>query len=484
LLIGLVTKEQTMQTTSTKTAKTGAQGNPPDAAATPVWNWTKELVTYPQAVVAAHSVDDIVAVVRDRDKYPAPVRAHGSKHTTTACGEADGGTIVDIRAMDRILRIGGERVTAEAGAKYIDVAKELEKHNLQFFVNIELGNLSMGAAACTATKDASMPGEYGQVNSYCIGLKLVKASGDIVEITENDTEVLQAARSSYGMLGIVYEVTFKVKPLQAMKVKHEVFSVDAFARRLPELIGRGQSMMMYVFPFLNRIVVEFRSYVGEEAEVKKRLRASHFIWRLRNRSWKTVVPWLNHILEKYAPQLIRYHIVNAVNWIVQLMLTKLLVGENTIPTDQMIRYPAVSGASKYTFSIWAIAEDRYSEALLEYFRFAQEYYKTNHWRPNMLHVGYRILQDQSSLFSYTYDGDVLTIDPVSTGEPGWMDFLAAYNEFCSERGGWPLLNQTPGLTRGQVQKAFGDRLDRFAALRSRFDPDDRFLNGYFRELIT
>ncbi len=290
-----------MQTKSTKTANTSARGNPPDAAATPVWNWTEELVTYPQVVVTARSVDDIVAIVRDRDKYPAPVRAHGSRHTTTACGEADGGTIVDMRAMDYILRIEGDRVTAEAGAKYIDVAKKLKKHNLQFFVNIELGNLSMGAAACTATKDASMPREYGQVNSYCIGLKLVKASGDIVEITENDTEVLQAARSSYGMLGIVYEVTFKVKPLQAMKVKHEVFSVDEFARRLPELIGRGQSIMMYVFPFLNRIVVELRSYVGEEAEVKKRLPASHFIWRLRNGSWKTVVPWLNHILRSMHP---------------------------------------------------------------------------------------------------------------------------------------------------------------------------------------
>ena len=42
------------------------------------------------------------------------------------------------------------------------------------------------------------------------------------------------------------------------------------------------------------------------------------------------------------------------------------------------------------------------------------------FRPNMLHVGYRIEQDDSSLFSYTYAGRVLTIDPVSTASPEYM----------------------------------------------------------------
>jgi len=52
-----------------------------------------------------------------------------------------------------------------------------------------------------------------------------------------------------------------------------------------------------------------------------------------------------------------------------------------------------------------------------------------------------------------YAGDVMTIDPVSTANPGWTTFLDTYNQFCSDRGGIPLLNQTPRLTRAQVQKA-------------------------------
>jgi L-gulonolactone oxidase len=48
---------------------------------------------------------------------------------------AEGGTAVLMREMNRILAIGPETVTAEAGALYIDVAKELQKHGLQFYVN-------------------------------------------------------------------------------------------------------------------------------------------------------------------------------------------------------------------------------------------------------------------------------------------------------------------------------------------------------------
>src|SRR5207253_2955175 len=83
---------------------------------------------------------------------------------------------------NRILSIGTDTVTVEAGAVHIDIAHELEKHKLQFYVNTEIGSLSAGSAACAGTKDASMPGEYGQVGSYIIGVKMVLPSGELLEV--------------------------------------------------------------------------------------------------------------------------------------------------------------------------------------------------------------------------------------------------------------------------------------------------------------
>lgn len=78
----------------------------------------------------------------------------------------------------------------------------------------------------------------------------------------------------------------------------------------------------------------------------------------------------------------------------------------------------------------------------------------------------------------------MTIDPVSTGNSGWKDFLTDYNTFCMERDGKPLFNQTFGLTRAIVVHAFGERLQTMREACHQFDPQGRLMNDYFRSLLT
>ena len=205
-----------------------------------VTNWFGDLVSHPKVVVEAASVADIIAVLKDPVKYPSPVRAVGSNHSTAPCGVAEGGTLIKMAGMNRILAITPDAVTVEAGAIYIDLAQELEKHNLQLYVNTEIGSLSAGSAACAGTKDASMPGEFGQVSSYVTRIKMVLPSGELLEVTEDQPELMQKVRSSYGTFGVVYEVTFRVRPIVPLAVHHENFAIADFVRRLPELKARGR----------------------------------------------------------------------------------------------------------------------------------------------------------------------------------------------------------------------------------------------------
>jgi FAD/FMN-containing dehydrogenase len=445
-----------------------------------VHNWFGSITSFPSVVTEADTVQDIVAIVQDAEKYPGPVRAVGSNHSTTPCGVADNGTVVVMRKMNRILNISPDTVTAEAGALYIDVAKELQKHNLQFYVNVEIGNLTIGSAACGGTKDASMPGEFGQACSYASAIKMVTPSGEIVEVTEEEPELLQAVRASHGLFGIIYEATFKVKRLQPMAVHHKTYSLDEFDKELPVLKTKGESIMMYIEPFVGTITVEFRRYRGDKDPSK----SSSWQWKLRNLVWSTLAPYFSYKVTKYVPiKTIRYFLINAYNRLKNLVLVLGVRGENTVPTAQMIRYPEKATNSRYTFSIWAFPEEEYIRNLRAYFEFCHEYYRSRGYRPNLMNVGYRINKDTSSLFSYSFGGNVMTFDPVSTGDPGWEEFLVAYNDFCSRHGGSPLFNQTNSLTRSQVEKAFGNRRGTFEGYRRRFDPTERLLNQYFRKLL-
>ncbi|HWB83952.1 MAG TPA: FAD-dependent oxidoreductase [Bryobacteraceae bacterium] len=445
-----------------------------------ITNWFGDLVTHPQAVVEAKSVDDIIAVLKDPVKYPPPVRGIGSNHSTAGCGNADGGTVIKMSGMNRILDIGADSVTVEAGAIYIDIAHELQKHGLQFYVNTEIGSLSAGSAACAGTKDASMPGEYGQVGSYITRIKMVLPSGELLEVTDAQPELMQLVRSSYGLFGVVYEATFKVRPIIPMSVHHKTYTLEEFVAELPELKKLGYSLMYYIFPFDNNITVEFRKYnPGAKGD------PDGHVWPLRNYMWATAGPAVCAQAEKDIPvPAVRYKVIDGISALWRFKLENLVTSDNTVATDQIIRYPTVAGDSKYTFSLWAFPTESYPTLLPQYFDFCRKYYETKGYRNNMLYVGYWILKDQQSLFSYSYDGDVMTIDPVSTANPGWQTFLDDYNQYCSDRGGIPLMNQTPRLTRAQAQKALGDRLKKFAAARKTYDPNDRLLNSYFRDLLT
>ncbi len=444
-----------------------------------VTNWFGNIVSHPAVVVEAHSVDDIVRVLKDPATYPSPVRVVGSNHSTAPCGVADGGTLIKMK-MNRILNIGAGTLTVEADAVHLDMAKALEAKGLQFYVNTEIGNLSAGSAACAGTKDASFPGEYGQVGSYITGVKMVLPSGNLLEVSEDrNPELMQIVRSCYGLLGIVYEVTYKIRPLTPMHVHHTTYSLEDFLAALPELKALGYSMMFYMFPFVDKITVEFRKYNPDATG-----EPNHFAWQSRNETWGTVGPRLGfHVEQSCSIPAIRYGIIDSLNAAWRAQLETIVCGDYTSPPDQIIDYPAVSNDSRYTFSLFAFSEDEYPAALTAFYQFCKDYYAQKGYRSNLLYVGYRIAQDDKSLLSYSYDGPVMTIDPVSTANPGWDAFIDAYNQFCSDRNGRPLPNQTPGLTRAMLQKAYGDKLTILEDTRRQYDPADRLLNGYFRELL-
>lgn len=447
-------------------------------------NWKKSISYDASALVVVTSPEQIATIVRDRDSYPSPVRARGSHHSTTGCVVAEGGTVIDLRRMNRILDINQQAltITMQAGVRHIDAAKALEKLGLQFYVNVEIGNLTVGSGACGATKDASFFAdgdmEYGQVASYCIGYKAVQPDGSLLEVTEADGEMLEIMRSSYGLLGIIYEVTYRVKRIRPMAVKHVAYSARDFCNRMGELLSQDRSTMLYLFPFLDKVVVEYR-FDGQAP-----MRSGSWQWRLRNWVWKTGSPGFARVITSFVPgRSLRSWILDRWNSLSVWVMTSVLRGCHTSPADQIILYPETAGFASYTFSIWAFSRETYGEDLLAYFQFCRDYFERTGYRCDLLNVGYSIAADRQSLFSYSRNGPVLTLDPVSTGSEGWLEFLDAYNAFCDERGGKPLFNQSRGITHDQARRAFGEEIDAFTARRRELDPEDRFYTPFFRELF-
>ncbi len=209
-------------------------------------NYDGSIVTNPLQVVYVETVADIQAVLRDRAQYPSPVRAMGSYHSLTPCASSEG-TIINMSGMNKLVNIdlAGQTLTAQAGMQMIQASKVLRAEHLQMMLNIEIGNMTLGSAACCHSKDALDGIEFGQVSSYVTAIKWVSPAGDLQEASEtDDLELLRKMRSSYGLCGVVYEVTLRIKPIEALHFNYLPRPVDELTdQEVDDLLDNSEGLI-------------------------------------------------------------------------------------------------------------------------------------------------------------------------------------------------------------------------------------------------
>ncbi len=295
-------------------------------------------------------------------------------------------------------------------------------------------------------------------------------------------ELLPFIRASYGLAGIVYEVTFKIKPLEIISFDYDVHDVE-------DLKDSTIKKAIVVEPE-HRDVDDRRRHrdsvaqQGEEAEARvagrregvrlelpgrlHRPRHSRSLWR--NRARQGSRRRLGGGLE-----LAFYRLLSAGG------------GFTLEAPDKTINYSKTPQSARYAFTFWAFPRADYVKNIKDYVKWADDYYKQTGFRCNMPLGSYFIRKDRSSLLSYTWDGDIISLDPIhapSEKEPeAWPTFLKAFNEWAHQRGGIPLLNQSPFVKKEHVVDAYGDRWKKLGDWLKTVDPDRRMVNEFFAELL-
>jgi hypothetical protein len=451
--------------------------------ANPVVNYDGSIIANPQQLVVAKSVADIQAVLRDPSTYPGSVRAMGSYHSLTPCASSDG-TIIDMKQMNQVLSIDAANLTftAQAGLQMIDASHTLRAANLQFMLNIEIGNMTLGSAACCHSKDALDGIEFGQVSSYVIGMKWVTPKGDLAEASESDNlDLLKIMRSSYGLMGIVYEVTFRIKPIEALHFTYLPISVDKLTQeQLDDLLNTSEGLICWT---VGRTAVFQQRHKITQPGIFAALQAS-----IRHTLWNFQAAFVGHLIDTFVLNKDVRNAVEQGNFDVENLLydtLHLAGGITLLAPDKTIDYRNTPQEARYAFTFWAFPRSQWLPTYLAYLDFADQYFRQTGFRCNMPLGAYHIRTDSSSLLSYTSDGEIFSIDPIHapTDQTAWANFLKAFNGFASQRGGIPLLNQSPFITRAQVQKAYGARWQQFSDAVHSADPAGRLLNPFFGDLL-
>jgi FAD/FMN-containing dehydrogenase len=432
----------------------------------------------PRLVLKLKRFEDLPAVLSKTKSYPTPIRMVGGDYSQTRCVGGDGGTTVDTAGLGKILEFGETFVRAQAGVRVGTLVQALAERGLELPLTPEMGRMSLGAAAVTTLPQPSYDTGVAQLSSCVTELKLITPQGKQMIVTERDRDLMRVLRSSFGLLGVVHEVVLRVRPLTPVKIDYQVFSLKDFSTRFASIVKTPGALRLHISPFNDRITVERRT-LDDSASLSR-----SGIWQIRNSVMRNVLPAFGSSVGSVlsAPGL-RAVMLSGVQKALRATLDRSTRGVVMYSHEWMRDLPAEAWKARHTYSLWGFAQADFPKVLAEYFAFCKSYYKEHRYRCNVVTGASRLHQDRGSLFSVSYTGPMFTLEPSSTGDSGWDDFLIDFNDFASNLGGTPTFNQTRALQVEHVSKAFGERVKLFRALRQRTDPLNRLRNSYFAYLL-
>ena len=451
---------------------------------TRIANYDGSITASPQQLVHPETVEEIQAILRDTNRYPSPVRAVGSYHSLTPCASSPG-TMIKLDRMTDVIAIDPASCTftAQAGLQFIDANHALRQSGMQFMTNIEIGNMTLGSAACCHTKDALDGVEFGQVCSYVTAMKWVSPSGDLAEASEStNPELLRKMRSSHGLCGVVYEVTFRIKAIEALHFTYHPRPVHELTHEeVNQLLDTTEGLICWT---VGRTCVFQRRHKVKHADILGALASA-----VRRRTWNYNVAHAAHFIDQFvSSKRLRDAAQDGMVDVFNLLYDTLHLfgGITLLAPDKTIDYRQTPESARYAFTFWAFPRAQWLDTLRAYLDFAEAHFKATGFRCNMPLGAYHIRKDDKSILSYSHDGEVFSIDPIhsSTDDAAWHEFLRAFNDFAYARNGIPLLNQSPFIERKHMESAYGRRWTEFSQWVRSADPAGRMLNPFFEDLLS
>lgn len=425
-----------MAIVDTVVPKAAAPCGPEDQGNITLHNWNLSLQTHPACVVIAKDKADIQRIIMDCKTYPTPVIAVGSMHSVTPCLVNNGGTIISVSNMNKIIGLVGSGdqavVKVETGVKLVDLHKWLAEKGYELSFSPEIGDATVGSLVVTTSKDSSIDG-LGYLSALVCDVTYVDDQGNLVSLSQKESERLVEFTCSYGLMGIVVEVGLVCRKLTPVKTLTRTIG---YSKNLGKKIEAARRECDNMFVIINpgRYVYLEQRWRVESLGFKAAMTANMLRFT-KNAKYRN---FLRGAMAKFS---------GPMRW-------------NRFPMfhyrhEFVNQYPAVTDKEKrLDFSFYEFDLPNIEQVVGDLVEFAASYKKRNDFLPSgfAMYFVKRSGEKPSGSFS-GQAGTSFMLDPIyhSPTDPRWSAFCEEMNEWAIKRGANVSLSQTKGLKPHQAQ---------------------------------
>jgi alditol oxidase len=178
-----------------------------------VKNWAGNVTYSTRRILRPRSVAEAQEMVAAAET----VRPLGTRHSFSLVADS-AGVLLSTENLNRVVEIGDETVTVEAGIRYGDLRSALESHGLALPNLASLPHVSVGGAIATGTHGSGARNQ--SLSAGIESLELVCADGSISRLRRGDGD-FDGAVVSLGALGLVTRASLDVVP--AFELRQYVF---------------------------------------------------------------------------------------------------------------------------------------------------------------------------------------------------------------------------------------------------------------------
>ncbi len=387
---------------------------------------------------APESEAELAEMVREATSQGLNVRCVGSGHSFTPVALTSGLQLT-LSGMQGVVNIdqARNRVAVRAGTTINQLGKVLKSSGLSLINQGDIDSQALAGALTTGTHGTGAT--LGNMASQIVGMRLIEPDGSILVVDETTPDLLDAARVSVGMLGVISEIT-----LQAM---------DSY--NLHEKLWR----------------CTFDEMIEQHDELAAKHRHFGFFW--------CPVPESRHCY--CLPDTASVSTTDRTSDVCEMKVIDITDRPPMEDGFEKIAYSSEIYPIEYVPNFheleYAVPVANGKEAVKAVRKLMLEKHPTC-----IYPIEYRFTAGDSGWISPFFEQDSITLSV--SGEPGtdYWEYLRDVDTILRQYGSRPHWGKLHFLGAEDVTALY-PRAGDFRALRAKVDPEGRFLNDHLRQLF-
>lgn len=410
----------------------------------------------PRRFAAPRSVDELVRLVRESRH----LRAVGAAHSWSPAIVTDD-TLVSLDRMRGVISLDRDarQVTVQGGMRLRELNAYLDRQGLAL---ANLGSIdSQSVAGVIATGTHGTGRNFRCISAQVARLELVDGTGRSVTLDRAHPDFAGAV-VGLGALGIVHAVTFDVVDAFRLHDRTRLELFDDLVERLDEHVAAADHFKIWWFvPHRKAIVYRFnrtdrpandsalRRWIKDRVLSVAMYRSLLAVGHLSGRRW---IPAINAFLNSQAGRTLDRIAPSHIGFLTPI--------------------PPVHDEAEWAFDV-----NDARPLLREYRRLLPDGGHSYNFIQEL-----RFSKADDLWLSPAYQRDSIWLSLYNIDRTNWRQQLAKFEAFAREHGGRPHWGKEATIDRDYLRGQY-PRLDDFAALVARYDPERKFRNAWLDRIL-